>query len=166
MRENSIEKFLSWLLVWTAGITTLFVLPTTAIDPINVPKLAIIAIGGFMALGALVGERKMLSQAKYRLVQLFGGLFILDLILVLLFSGSNFNQEFYGTFGRSTGFIAYFSLCALFLASVVASNTLSLSRIIWALLITGGASILYGLIQKISKSNIFLLLKLLIKKRI
>jgi len=149
MRENSIEKFLSWLLVWTAGITTLFVLPTTAIDPINVPKLAIIAIGGFVALGALVGERKMLSQAKYRLVQLFGGLFILDLILVLLFSGSNFNQEFYGTFGRSTGFIAYFSLCALFLASVVASNTLSLSRIIWALLITGGASILYGLIQKI-----------------
>lgn len=149
MRKSSIELFLSWLLVWTAGITTLIVLPTTAFDPINVPKLAIIVIAGFMALGAFAGDRKKLSQAKYRLVYLFSGLFFLDLILVLLFSGSNFNQEFYGTFGRSTGFIAYFSLCALFLASVVVSDTSLLLRTTWTLLLVGGASILYGAIQKI-----------------
>jgi O-antigen ligase len=133
--------------MWTAGIATVIVLPTTAFDPINVPKLAIIALGGFMALGGLFAVKSNFTQPKYRLVHIFAGAFILDLILVLAFSGTNFNQEFYGTFGRATGFIAYFSLCALLLTSVVASHISSLTRMTWTLLATGGASILYGLIQ-------------------
>jgi len=133
--------------MWTAGVATVIVLPTTAVDPINVPKLAVITLGGFMALAGLLADKGNFTQSKYRLVHIFAGAFILDLILVLAFSGTNFNQEFYGTFGRATGFIAYFSLCALLLTSVVASHISSLTRMTWTLLATGGASILYGLIQ-------------------
>jgi O-antigen ligase len=147
MHHDSSEKVFSRLLAWTAGLATLLVLPATAFDPINVPKLLVIAVGGFMAIGGLTVERKKFLQSKYRLVHFFGLAFILDLIIVVLVSGTNFNQEFYGTFGRATGFVAYISLCFLLLAAVVAAQLSTLAKITWTLLLTGGASIFYGAIQ-------------------
>jgi hypothetical protein len=42
-----------------------------------------------------------------------------------MFSGAPFNQQFYGTFGRNTGFLAYFSLIAIALgASLIADMTM------------------------------------------
>jgi O-antigen ligase len=147
MQQDSGETVFSRLLVWTAGLATLLVLPTTAFDPINVPKLLVVAVGGFMAFGGLVIERKRFLQSKYRLIHIFGLAFILDLIIVLCVSGTNFNQEFYGTFGRATGFVAYFSLCLLLIAAVVSAQVSTLVKIAWTLLATGGLSILYGVLQ-------------------
>lgn len=122
-------------------------MPDKAFDPINVPKFVVIAISGCMAVGALVVQQKALFQAKYRMVQLFGAAFIIDLLLVLLISGTNFNQEFFGTFGRATGFITYFSLCALLLAGVIISSSHNLKLISWSLITAGALSIGYGLLQ-------------------
>ncbi len=133
--------------MWTAGLTTLIVLPSTAFDPINVPKLAVIAVGGFMALGALTMQRKVLLDPKYRLVQIFAGAFILHLVLVLLISGTNFNQEFFGTFGRATGFVAYASLTFLLVAAVISSQASVLKGISWTMITVGGFSLAYGLVQ-------------------
>ena len=137
------------LLAWTAGLATLMVLPTSAFDPINVPKLLVIAVGGCMALGALVMQRKVLLSFKYRLIQIFGAAFIIDLVLVLLISGSNFNQEFFGTFGRATGFVAYFSMCGLLVAAVVAADASNIRKMSIGLLVTGILSAGYGLLQSV-----------------
>jgi O-antigen ligase len=141
------SRALGRLLAWTAAVTTLAILPDTAFDPINVPKLMVIAVGGCMAVGGLVAQQKVLLDSKYRVVHFFGAAFIIDLFLVLLISGTNFNQEFFGTFGRATGFIAYFSLCALLVAGVIASDTSNLKLISWSLIGTGFLSIVYGLLQ-------------------
>jgi O-antigen ligase len=141
------KEALGGLLAWTAGITTLFVMPSKAFDPINAPKLLIIAVGGCLAAGALITISKVLIDSRYRMVQLFGAAFIVDLLLVLLLSGTNFNQEFFGTFGRSTGFIAYFSLCVLLIAAVVSSEDSNLKRVSWSLVLTGALSTVYGLMQ-------------------
>ena len=133
--------------MWTAGLATLFVLPKNAFDPINVPKLLVIAVGGFMALGALVMQRRVFLHPRYRMVQLFAAAFVLDLVLVLLVSGTNFNQEFFGTFGRATGFVAYVSLTSLLVAAVVAAHQSTINRVVWTLVVTGALSIAYGLIQ-------------------
>jgi O-antigen ligase len=154
VRDNSVQKVLSRILILTAGLATILVLPDTAFDPINVPKLVVIVVGGFMAAGGLVAHRKYFLQSKYRLVQIFAVTFIVDLTLVLLISGTNFNQEFYGAFGRSTGFLAYFSLCMLFLAAVLASQVSTLPKIVWAFLATGGASVVYGSIQALDADPI------------
>jgi O-antigen ligase len=135
------------LLSWTAVLATLAVTPWASYDPINVPKLAVITIGGFMALGALVVNRKSFLDPKYRLIQIFGLAFILDLILFLFVSGTNTAQEFYGTFGRATGLVAYASLCLLLMTAVVAASGSIIARFIWILLGTGGFSIAYGVIQ-------------------
>ena len=147
MVNHAEQAALSRLLMWTAGLTTLIVLPKNTFDPINVPKLAVIAVGGFMALGALVMQRKVLLSPKYRPVLIFAAAFILHLLLVLVLSGTNFNQEFFGTFGRATGFVAYASLTFLLVAAVISSQAAVLSRVSWTLIVAGGLSIAYGLIQ-------------------
>ena len=135
------------LLGWTAMIATLAIMPQFSYDPINLPKLAVISVGGFMALGALVNNRKSFLDPRSRLIQVTCLAFILDLFLVLLISGTNTAQEFFGTFGRSTGLVAYLSLCFLLIAGVMVASSQVISCFAWFLLVTGGLSIAYGIIQ-------------------
>jgi O-antigen ligase len=137
-------------LAWTAGIATLMVLPDTSYDPINVPKLLIIAVGGFAVLGVLITQRKTLLDSRYRPVLIFGVAFFLNLLVVLIVSGTNFSQEFFGTFGRSTGFVAYASLTFLLLAAALVADQRTFSKVAMALVVTGGASIIYGLLQSLN----------------
>jgi O-antigen ligase len=135
------------ILSWTALLATLIVMPWAAYDPINVPKLAVISVGGFMALGALLANRAELFMKQYRMVLIFGAAFIAQLTLVLLVSGTNFYQEFFGTFGRATGYVAYVALASLLMVAAVSASTFALRRFMWSLLAAGLISILYGIIQ-------------------
>jgi O-antigen ligase len=123
------------------------VTPWLTVDPINVPKLAIIAVGGFMCLGAVLVHREILSQRSYRPIFLFALAFLIDLLLVFFLAGTNPNQEFFGTYGRSTGLLAYISLCLLLVAAAVSYSDESVERIKRGFLAAGVISIFYGLIQ-------------------
>lgn len=138
------------LLGWTALLATVTVMPWAAYDPINVPKLAVIAVGGFMALGALLANRAEFLKSQYRLVLIFGLAFIVDLTIVLLVSGTNFYQEFFGTFGRATGYVAYVALASLLMVAAVTASTFALKRFTWSLLGAGLLSIGYGVIQALN----------------
>ena len=135
------------LLAWTALLATVMVMPWVAYDPINVPKLAVISVGGFMALGALLANRAELMKKQYRLVLIFGLAFVFDLTIVLIVSGTNFYQEFFGTFGRATGYVAYVALALLLMAAAVSASTITLKRFGWSLLSAGFVSIVYGIFQ-------------------
>ena len=137
------------LLAWTAGIATLILLPGISYDPVNWPKLLIVAVGGFAAFGTLLTQYKVFFESRYRLIMFFGVAFFLDLLVVLIVSGTNFNQEFFGASGRATGFVAYMSLTLLFVAAAIAAQQNILNKVSWALVITGGASIFYGLLQSL-----------------
>jgi O-antigen ligase len=135
------------LLGWTALLATVMVMPWAAYDPINVPKLAVISVGGFMALGALLANRAEFMKKQYRLVLIFGLAFVLDLTIVLVVSGTNFYQEFFGTFGRATGYVAYVALASLLMVAAVTASTFALKRFSWSLLAAGLISIVYGILQ-------------------
>ena len=137
------------LLGWTALLATVMVMPWAAYDPINVPKLAVISVGGFMALGALLANRAEFMKKQYRLVLIFGLAFIIDLTIVLVVSGTNFYQEFFGTFGRATGYVAYVALASLLMVAAVTASTFALKRFSWSLLAAGLISIVYGILQAI-----------------
>jgi O-antigen ligase len=139
---------------WTAILATLAITPWATVDPINVPKLAVIALGGFITLGALLINAKALFARKHRKVQILIGLFVLDLNVVLLFAGTNPYQEFFGTYGRSTGFVAYVALASLLLGAVVVASANYVSTFSRFLLIAGGLSIGYGLLQAIGADPI------------
>ena len=139
---------------WTAIAATLVITPWFSADPINVPKLAVIAVGGFVTLAALLGRAKASFSSKYRTVQILCALFVFDLILVLIFAGTNPSQEFFGTYGRSTGFVAYVALTSLLMGAVVISSVKFVSSFARTLLIAGGLSIGYGLLQTIGADPI------------
>lgn len=138
------------ILGWTAILATLVVLPWAAYDPINVSKFSIISLGGFMAFGALLSNRRELLKKEYRVVVSVAALFIAQLTLVLLFSGTNFYQEFFGTFGRATGYITYLTLTLLFVTAVFAANSFVMFRFSKSLYIAGLISVVYGVIQAAS----------------
>ena len=97
------KSTLERILTWTALLTTLAVTPWFSYDPINVPKLAVIALGAFTGIGLLAANFKREWLSVYRSTFIVSGLFIADLTFVLTFSGNNLYQEFFGTFGRATG---------------------------------------------------------------
>jgi len=132
------------ILTWTALFATLIVTPWFSYDPINVPKLAVIVLGAFLGAGVLVSNFRREWLVTYRSQLFVCSLFILDLTIVLVFSGNNFYQEFFGTFGRATGFVAYASLALLFVGSLIASGAELLQRLSIGLLIGGSLSIIYG----------------------
>ena len=134
---------------WTAIAATLAITPWATIDPINVPKLAVIAVGGFITVAAVLANAKALFSRNHRAVQLITGLFVLDLLVVLFFAGTNPYQEFFGTYGRSTGFVAYVALAALLLGAAVVASARFVSNFARILLLTGGLSIGYGFLQAI-----------------
>lgn len=154
MNKTTEASAIGRLLSWTALLATLAVTPWTSYDPINVPKLAVIAVGGFVALGALVSNRKSFLNSKYRLVQIFGLAFILDLVAVFAVSGTNPAQEFFGTFGRATGLVAYASLCFLLISAVISASAELISRFALVLLGVGALSIGYGIIQAVGADPI------------
>ena len=150
MESSAIGRVLGW----TAILATLAITPWATVDPINVPKLAVIALGGFITLGALLINAKALFARKHRIVQILIGLFVLDLIVVLFFAGTNPFQEFFGTYGRSTGLVAYVALASLLLGAVVVASANYVSTFSRFLLIAGGLSIGYGLLQAIGADPI------------
>jgi len=145
--SKSALSVVSKLLAGTAFFATIVVTPWLTIDPINTPKLAVIALGGFMSLGAVLMHRRIFSQKTVRPILLFALAFIIDLVLVFFLAGTNPNQEFFGTYGRSTGLLAYFSLCFLLVAAAVAYSEELVNRVKNAFLVAGALSIFYGLIQ-------------------
>ena len=135
-------------------MATVLVTPWATFDPINVPKLAVIVFGGFITLAALIVNEKALITRRHRTVLVVSGLFVLDLTLVFFFAGTNPYQEFFGTYGRATGFVAYIALTALFIGAVVIASAKFVSSFARTLLIAGGLSIGYGLLQTIGADPI------------
>jgi O-antigen ligase len=142
------------LLGWVAALATVIVAPWAAYDPINVPKLAVISAGGFMSLGFVFFNAKVLKAKELRTPLIVVGVFIVDLLAVLLFAGSNFNQEFFGANGRATGFVAYLALSGLLVAGVIAGSSKIALRLSWFLLGTGLLSVVYGLMQSFGKDPV------------
>ena len=142
------------LLAFIAGLSTLAIAPWAAYDPVNLPKLLVISLGGFTCLGLMLAQGKLLFNKGYRRVTFVCAAFAVDLVLVLLFAGNTFTQEFYGAQGRATGFVAYLALTGLFMAGVIAGSAKNLSRLAYSLLVTGFLSIAYGLVQAVGSDPI------------
>jgi hypothetical protein len=70
--------------------------------------------------------------------------FIVLAVSAVANSASPFGQNFYGTYGRNTGFLTYFSLILVFLATLVLRRTESFRNILYGLLFAGLINVIYG----------------------
>jgi len=147
MLELRSKQILGTIILTAVTAVTLVMAPYTLLDPINVAKLCTLAFFSILALSLIAGHIKNLLRSEFRFLLIALSVFALQIFFVLFFSGANFGGQFYGTFGRNTGALAYISLALLLLGSALVADLDYLKRFMSVVLIVGLLLIIYGNIQ-------------------
>jgi hypothetical protein len=144
MNSATVERFLAKSLGIGAFLTTVLVYISVS-DPVNVPKMVVLAVLAFGAFGTLVFSKKVHIFSENRLLLIGLSLFLVTAVLAVLQSSSPFNQNFFGTFGRNTGLLTYLSLALLMLATANLTKAENFRFLLWALLSAGFVNVAYCL---------------------
>lgn len=146
MREIA-ESTLGKVLVWALLAATLLVTPLWSLDPINPIKMLAVSAVGFMGLGALLANQKVLQLGRFKVpLVLISGFMVWQLVVFVVSRGEKL-QQLFGTTGRNTGLITYLAFSILFVVALAASSAVFLTRFLMAVLVVGVASLGYGLVQ-------------------
>ncbi len=127
--------------------TVLVVTPYSVMDPMNLPKMTLVAIISFLTLGFLIANREKISIGQQGVALVLTLTFQLLLLLNLLFSGRNVTENFYGTSGRNTGVLTYLALSILMFSVITVSTPLFVDAFRATLFSLGTVLFLYGCIQ-------------------
>ena len=141
------RDFLGKLLLGACALASVAITPKTTADPINPIKMAIISIFGFAGFSLLLPNIRTLFSSGYKWVLILTGLFVLVLGVGVATSGENFNQEFFGVYGRNTGFVTYLSLSLLLLVATVASSPGLIAKFLYTFVTVGAATTVYSYLQ-------------------
>jgi O-antigen ligase len=146
MREKA-ESTLGKVLVWALVAVTLLVTPLWALDPINPIKMLAVSAVGFMGLGVLLANQKVLQLGRFKLPLVLISSFMVWQLVVFVVSGGEKLQQLFGTTGRNTGLITYLAFSILFVVAMSGSSAVFLNRFLITALVVGVASLGYGLVQ-------------------
>ena len=141
------RDFLGKLLLAACALASVAITPKTTADPINPIKMAIISIFGFAGFSLLLPNIRTLFNSGYKWVLILTGSFVFVLGVGVATSGQNFNQEFFGVYGRNTGFVTYLSLSLLLLVATVASSSDLIAKFLYTFVIVGAVTTIYGYLQ-------------------
>ncbi|MEI7541061.1 MAG: O-antigen ligase family protein [Actinomycetes bacterium] len=147
MLDKRSKQILSSVILTAVVAVTLVMAPYTLIDPLNLPKLSTLAFFAIIALSLYVPVIKSLFDSGHKVLVSVLLLFVLQIFLVLFLSGANFGGQFYGTFGRNTGALAYLSLALLLLSTALVASKDFLMKFIRITLIIGAVLVFYGNLQ-------------------
>ena len=104
MREKA-ESTLGRVLVWALVAVTLLVSPLWTLDPINPIKMLAVSAIGFIGLGVLLANQKVLQPGRFKVPLILTIGFMGWQLVVLMVSGGEKLQQLFGTTGRNTGLI-------------------------------------------------------------
>ena len=147
MLESRSKQILGTITLVALGAVTLVVAPYTLLDPINLPKLSVLAFFAILALSLFINIFKRIAKSEFKILFILFSLFVLQIIFVLIFSGANFGGQVYGTYGRNTGAMAYLSLNVFLMCSALIADSDFVKKFLSVTVIVGVVLILYGNIQ-------------------
>ncbi len=150
MRDKA-ESTLGKVLVWALVAVTLLVTPLWSLDPINPIKMLAVSAFGFMGLGVLLANLKVLQLGPFKVPLILIFSFMVWQLVVFVISGGEKLQQLFGTTGRNTGLITYLAFSILFFVAMATSSLVFLGRFLMAVLVVGVASLGYGLIQGLGR---------------
>ena len=145
---DPVKKLLGNYVLVASVLVTLFVSPWNSIDPVSLPKLMLLGILSFISIGLALSVKSFFLDRRNRVFLYLCAAFFGQLILVLIFDQADFSFKFYGTSGRSTGFLAYACLLFILISSTVSASRQLLRTYTVVLLAIGSLLALYGLLQK------------------
>lgn len=126
---------------------TVAITPWTNYDPVNIAKMVVIAIFSLIAFGHLFLLAKPIWAGPYRPIIILTAAFIVQMLIVMFLHDAPLSQQFFGTFGRNTGFLSYFSLALLLMVSAVVVGYSQGRKLTLALLYAGAFNAIYGWFQ-------------------
>jgi O-antigen ligase len=147
MLQDEIRSKVNTVISVCALITCVIVTPNLALDPINLPKMVVLVIGAFIALGLIAPSLSTVVDSNYKRLGIFLVVFLLSLISSVLFSETPLTQGIYGVHGRNTGLLTYVSFVILMFSSVLVSNSEQISKFHKYLVWAGVISTVYGFFQ-------------------
>ena len=139
MAEKTSARILS---IGSAAIT-LFLLTGSITDPVNETKLFLlggVAIAAF-AVTCFSGSKSLWRGS--RILVLISGLFLLASINAVLASNSAVSLNFYGAYGRNTGFLTYLLLLLVTISAGMLRSEKSFSWVVNGLLFAAACNVLY-----------------------
>jgi O-antigen ligase len=143
MFNKAAEKTASTYLTFLIPFGALFLITDTVTDPVNVTKLAVIGAVGIALLIVFIAFASKGIFREYRWYLATLGLFTIAMISAMFFSDAPFSQNFYGTYGRNTGFIAYFALAGVSLGALLLQDKNGFKKAIWGLQFVGIVNVVY-----------------------
>lgn len=134
-------------LLWVGPIVSLLISPWTNFDPISVVKALAMTTMAFLLLGILLSQLEYVKSKSQRSITLVIALFILFMISTILFSGAPLAQQFWGSFGRNTGFLTYLALVIILFSTYILSDSELIKKLAWSIVLTAIPTTTYALIQ-------------------
>ena len=147
MNRGMTETYIRRYFVYAVAFVSIVVTPRVILDPINAPKMLLLFILSTAGIFLLLPHLGFYLKGKAKVLLIFTGLYVLDLLLILLLSDADFGQQIFGTFGRNNGFLAYLGLMFVFLLGALTSNESSMKRFLLGLVFVSMVSGVYGILQ-------------------
>lgn len=144
MRLHDFEIKLSWLLAIGGAVTSSIVLAWNASEPVNAPKMLILAATGvaaafFLSLNTKQLDLSLANKSAY----LTTGLFILFAVISTTRSKSPITTSFFGVWGRNTGLLTYLSLALILVAASQIKSSPGVERVLDGLYYAGLVNVFY-----------------------
>ena len=149
MNRGKAESIIRKYFIYGVAAVSMIVTPSVTLDPINVPKMLILFILSTAGISLILPHLGFYFKGKAKILLIFIGAYILDLLLVLLLADADFGQQIFGTFGRNNGFLAYLGLIFIFFLGAVTSNESSMKRFLLGLIFVSMVSGVYGILQSV-----------------
>lgn len=144
MLNELAEKTLGRTLAVGSAAITVTVLTGSVSDPVNAPKLLLLGGVSVAAFAVFLSGGMKLFRDRAT-VLLISALFLAFSINAIMNSDSPVQQNFYGTYGRNTGFFTYLFLLMVFISASVLNSRKSFQLIIIALIVSGVTNVIYCL---------------------
>lgn len=145
MLTSATEKLLAKVIAIGSGFTTIFVVSGSVTDPVNVTKLLSLGVASSIAFGLLISQNLGRTVKSYPAIWIISGLFLFAATISAVSSDSPWSQNFFGSYGRNNGLLAYLFLAAILLASSTLSNRKSVRGIVIAFFVAGIINLIYCL---------------------
>ena len=147
MNRGMTETYIRKYFVYAVAFVSIVVTPRVILDPINAPKMLLLFILSTAGIFLILPHLGFYFKGKAKVLLIFTGIYVLDLLLILFLSDADFGQQIFGTFGRNNGFLAYLGLMFVFLLGALTSNESSIRRFLLGLVFVSMVSGVYGILQ-------------------
>ncbi len=143
---NQYRTLASHTVLLAVGLVNLIILPDKSIDPINSPKLFALGTFGLLSLFIVV-QLLIKNPALVKEIHFVAALLlVLHLTVVMSLSG-RYEDQFFGVFGRNTGYLALVSLIGLFLCASLVRSEKFAEGLTKVLIACGVLAMSYGCLQ-------------------